>query len=195
MTDIDEPAHVPGQHDLGPQVEQFDEAVDRQLERVRGNAGLDRVFTTASHVGDFSLIWHSINLLLGIRDRNPRRIVTFAALIGLESLVVNQGIKRFFKRSRPTLTGNDGLEVRQPATSSFPSGHASSATFAAALLSSRTRNPVTSIIYVAAFVVATSRAYVRIHHASDVVAGLVTGGVLAVIVRRVIRRLGRSDLL
>ncbi|WP_051062623.1 phosphatase PAP2 family protein [Ilumatobacter nonamiensis] len=195
MSDDLRPDDVPGQHDLGPAVEHFDEVVDEQLERVRGNAVLDRVFTTASHVGDFSLIWHSINLALGIRNRNPRRIVMFASLIGLESLIVNQGIKRIFKRSRPTLTGEDGLEVRTPLTSSFPSGHASSATFAAVLLAHRTRNPVAALIYTAAFTVATSRAYVRIHHASDVVAGVVTGGLLAAIARRLIRRAGADDLL
>lgn len=189
------PAHVPGQHDLGPTVERFDELADRTLQRYRGNAALDRVFTFASDVGDFSLIWHSINLILGIRNRNPRRIVLFAGLIGLESLIVNQGIKRIFKRSRPTVTGEDGLEVRRPATSSFPSGHASSATFAAVLLAHRTRNPLTTLIYAAAFTVATSRAYVRIHHASDVVAGVATGGILAVVARRAIRRLGHGDLL
>jgi membrane-associated phospholipid phosphatase len=195
MSDDQLPDPVPGQHDLGPTVERFDEVVDQQLERVRGNSVLDRVFTTASHVGDFSLIWHSVNLLLGIRARNPRRVITFAALIGLESLVVNQGVKRLFRRARPTTTGDDRLEVRQPRTSSFPSGHASSATFAAALLAPRTHQPVTALVWLASGTVATSRAYVRIHHASDVVAGVITGGMLVAITHQVIRRLGRDDLL
>ena len=54
MTDDQLPDDVPGQHDLGPTVERFDDAVDHALERVRGNAALDRLFTTGSHVGDFS---------------------------------------------------------------------------------------------------------------------------------------------
>ena len=90
---------------------------------------------------------------------------------------------------------DDRLEVRQPRTSSFPSGHASSATFAAALLAPRTYQPVTALIWLAAGTVATSRAYVRIHHASDVVAGVVTGGILVAITRRVIQRLGHDDVL
>ncbi len=188
------PEHVPGQHDLGPTVERFDEVVDGVLERLRGNAVLDRLFTTASHVGDFSLIWHTINLLVGLRRRDLRQTVTFAALIGLESLVVNQGVKRLFRRTRPTTAGDDRLAVRRPRTSSFPSGHASSATFAAALLAPRTRQPVTALVYLAAVTVATSRAYVRIHHASDVVAGVITGGLLAAMTRGVFRRLGRDDV-
>jgi len=195
MSDDQSHTPVPGQHHLGPTVERFDEIVDQGFERARGNPVLDRVFTTASHVGDFSLVWHSINLLLGIRDRNPRRILTFSALIGLESLVVNQGVKRLFRRARPTTTGDERLAVRQPRTSSFPSGHASSATFAAALLAPRTHQPVTAIVYLIAGTVATSRAYVRIHHASDVVAGVVTGGILVGIARRLIRSFGHDDLL
>ena len=120
--------------------------------------------------------------------------MTFAALIGLESLVVNQGVKRLFRRTRPTTAGDDRLAVRRPRTSSFPSGHASSATFAAALLAPRTRQPVTALVYLAAVTVATSRAYVRIHHASDVVAGVITGGLLAATTRGVFRRLGRDDV-
>jgi undecaprenyl-diphosphatase len=195
MSDGQLPEHVPGQHDLGPIVERFDEMVDQQLERFRGSPVLDRVFTTASHIGDFSLVWHSINLLLGIRRRNPKRVLTFAVMIGFESLVVNQGVKRLFGRTRPTTTGDDRLEVRRPRTSSFPSGHASAATFAASLLAPRTRQPITALIYIIAGTVATSRAYVRIHHASDVVAGVITGAVLVAITRRVMRRLGRNDLL
>ena len=189
------PERVPGQHDLGPAVERFDDLVDHALERIRGNRVLDRVFTTASHVADFSLVWHVLNIALGLRNRTPRRAALFLVLIGAESLVVNQGIKRLFDRPRPTATGDDGLEVRRPLTSSFPSGHASAATFAAALLGSRTRQPVTALIHVTAGVVATSRAYVRIHHASDVVAGVITGRVLVVVVRRLLSRLGLARFL
>ncbi len=191
-----EPAElpVPGQHQFGPGVERFDEFVDAGMDRIRGNPLVDRVFTTASHVGDFSLIWHAINLAIGVSERKPKRVVAFAVLIGLESLIVNQGVKRLFKRSRPTTTGESGLEVRQPRTSSFPSGHASAATFAAAMLAPRTARPISALIVAAAGVVATSRAYVRIHHASDVVAGVVTGAVLVAAARNVLRRLGLRSL-
>lgn len=186
---------VPGQHQFGPVVERFDEAVDAAMERVRGNPLVDRVFTTASHVGDFSLIWHAINIALGLANRKPKRVLAFAVLIGCESLVVNQGVKRLFKRTRPTTTGESGLEVRQPRTSSFPSGHASAATFAAAMLAPRAGWPFSALIRAAASIVATSRAYVRIHHASDVVAGVVTGALLVTLTRRILKRFGPADLL
>ncbi|MEP1124123.1 MAG: phosphatase PAP2 family protein [Ilumatobacter sp.] len=186
---------VPGQHQFGSGVERFDEIADALLERVRGNPIADRVFTTASHVGDFSLVWHSINIAIGISERKPKRVVAFAALIGVESLVVNQGVKRMFKRSRPTVAGETGLAVRRPSTSSFPSGHASAATFAAAMLAPRVGRPFSAAVVAAAVVVAISRAYVRIHHASDVVAGVVTGSLIVAATRRLVKRFGRGDLL
>ena len=186
---------VPGQHQFGPAVERFDEAVDAAMERVRGNPIVDRVFTTASDVGDFSLIWHATNIAIGLVNRQPKRVVAFATLIGLESLIVNQGVKRLFKRSRPTTAGETGLEVRQPHTSSFPSGHASAATFAAGMLAPRVSRPFSALIRIAASIVATSRAYVRIHHASDVAAGVLTGVALVAATRSVLRRSGQGDLI
>lgn len=186
---------VPGQHHLGPTVERFDEWADRSLERVRGNPVADRLFTTASHVGEFSLIWHGVNVALGVRDRRPRQVLFFATLIGLESLVVNQGIKRLFRRPRPTTHGEEGLRVRQPLTSSFPSGHSSAAAFATGMLAPRAGAARAIPIVGAAASVALSRAYVRIHHASDVVAGVVTGAVLVAATRRMVRRAGLSRLL
>ena len=46
---------VPGQGAFGPLVDAFDERIDRLLERLRGNSVADKVFTTASHVGEFSM--------------------------------------------------------------------------------------------------------------------------------------------
>ena len=187
--------HVPGQDELGGAVASLDSVIDNALERVRGNPIADRVFTTASHVGDFSLVWHGVNIARSVHRRSPRSVLLFAALLGAESLIVNQGIKRLFRRSRPTPAGQAGLSVRQPSTSSFPSGHASSATFASSLLASRDGTLLIVVWYSIAAVVGTSRAYVRIHHASDVLAGVVTGRVLAALAKRALRRFGLFGVL
>ncbi len=157
-------------------VEAFDAWADAQLERVRGNPVADRVFNTASTFGDFSAIWQVTGLarLLGGGDRR-RQAVVLAALLGTESLLVNQGVKRLFRRTRPTETGDERYEVRTPSTSSFPSGHASSAMFAATVLTSWTGRRTAPVWFGLGSVVAVSRAYVRIHHASDVIGGAALG--------------------
>ncbi|MFM8625654.1 MAG: phosphatase PAP2 family protein, partial [Actinomycetota bacterium] len=98
--------------------------------------------------------------------------------LGVESLVVNQGVKRLFRRARPTVSGDDRFAVRTPLTSSFPSGHASSATYAAILLTSFTGAPLVWVWVVLASVVAMSRVVVRSHHFTDIAAGAITGALL-----------------
>jgi undecaprenyl-diphosphatase len=108
-----------------------------------------------------------------------------SALIGAESLIVNQGVKRLFRRTRPTESGDPRFIIRRPSTTSFPSGHASSAFFAAAILTTATGAKMAPLWYSLAGVIGVSRAYVRIHHASDIVAGAALGAVLGVAGSRV----------
>lgn len=180
---------IPGQGQFGPTVDAFDGRVDELLELLRGHPTTDRLFATASHVGDFSLIWHLIGIGRGIAIRRPDQALVLAALLGVESLVVNQGVKRLFRRERPTVTGDDRVQVRQPSTSSFPSGHASSAAFAAVVLSGWDGRRLGAVWFGVAAVVGISRAYVRIHHASDVLAGAVLGTMMGFAARRIARRL------
>lgn len=168
----------PGLGALGPQIAAFDDWADGRLERLRGNPVADRVFTTASQLGDMSLIWHLVSVARTLAGAPPVEALQLSALIGAESLIVNQGVKRLFRRERPTVAGDDRFDVRTPSTSSFPSGHASSAMFAATMLTrlDRRRAP---LWYTIAMIVAMSRPYVRIHHASDIVGGAIVGKLLA----------------
>jgi len=167
-----------------PLVESFDQRADTALERLRGRRPLDRLMLVASELGDFSLVWHIAGVARGLTG-GPRtdQAFVFAALIGLESLIVNQGIKRLFRRTRPTESGDPRFPVRRPSTSAFPSGHASAAFFAATLLTAWDGWAFAPLWFGLAAVVGVSRAYVRIHHPSDVVGGAVVGVVLALIAR------------
>lgn len=167
-------------------VDSFDLWADDRLERIRGNAIADPVFKTASFVGDFSAIWHVIGIGRAVIDPSAiRQSLAMSALIGAESLIVNQGIKRLFRRVRPTVSGDPRYPVRRPSTSSFPSGHASAAFFAASILTTATGRPLAPVWYSTAGVVAVSRAYVRIHHPSDVIGGAVLGVALGAVGSRV----------
>lgn len=168
-------------------IERFDQRVDAALERVRGHRVPDTVMSAASELGDFSLIWHIVGMTRGVTsDEHARQAFLFSALIGAESLVVNQGIKRVFGRSRPTEAGDPRLPVRKPSTSSFPSGHASAAFFAATLLTSWDGIAWAPLWFGLACVVGLSRAYVRIHHPSDVVGGAAVGTLLALLAMAVV---------
>lgn len=188
--DSELPAVTPGRRKLGPLVARFDRWADELLEHGRGHRIPDTVFRTASHLGDFSTIWHLANLARGLTSRRRAgQIPILAVAIGAESLIVNQGLKRLFRRPRPTIAGDPRLPVRQPSTSSFPSGHASAAAFAATVLTGWDGPRSAPLWWSMGGVVATSRAYVRIHHASDVVAGMAVGAGLGVAARAVLRRI------
>jgi undecaprenyl-diphosphatase len=178
---------VTGAND-GP-VQRFDDRLDAALEGWRGRPLPDAVFSTASHLGDFSALWHLVALgRMAARPSRWRQSLAFAAALGAESLAVNQGLKRLFRRTRPTEAGDERFEVRKPSTSAFPSGHASSAFFAATVLTGWDGKRSAPLWFGIAGVVAASRAYVRIHHPSDVVGGAVVGVALGLVARRVLRR-------
>jgi membrane-associated phospholipid phosphatase len=182
---------VPGEDHLGPLIARFDRWTEGQLERWRGDPITDMVFTSASRLGEFSTIWHLAGIARGLTGAaRLRQVPVLAALLGAESVLVNQGIKRLVRRTRPTSGGDDRFALRTPLTSSFPSGHASSAAMAATVLTFWDGRRSIPLWWGLAAIVATSRAYVRVHHASDVVGGLATGRVLGLIARRIVRRTG-----
>ena len=166
-------------------VEAFDEAVEQLFARLRGNPMADRVFYTASELGNFSILWHALAWAGATSKRGRRRALRVSVALAVESALVNGPIKSAFNRSRPLAEHDHPHRLRQPLTSSFPSGHASAAVVAAALLSEsqRRRWP----FWAAASVVAASRVHVRIHHASDVVVGALVGAVIARLFKKIWR--------
>ena len=169
----------------GP-VSRLDGAADRAFEPLRNNRVAVAVFGAASRVGDFSVVWHAIGLLRSVGSvTRLREAVFLSCALGAESLVVNQGVKRLFRRTRPTPSGDGRFEVRTPSTSSFPSGHASSAAFAVVVLSGFTGWPTAWLFVGIGAVVALSRVVVRIHHMSDIVGGVAVGVLLGAVARTV----------
>jgi undecaprenyl-diphosphatase len=155
-------------------IAEFDQRVDTAFDELRGNPVADRVFYGASELGDHSLIWLLLGAARGARSEHDwQAAVRVGTVLAVESALVNVGIKSLFRRTRPVHDGPRPLRLRRPRTSSFPSGHATSAFCAAVLLSED--DPLAPLYYGAAAIVAASRVYVKIHHASDVAAGIPIG--------------------
>jgi membrane-associated phospholipid phosphatase len=175
---------LPGR--LGEAVKAFDDAVDRQFDKLRGNPAADRVFYGASAVGDFSLIWQIASVTRALLG-HEREAVRLSASLGAESALINLGVKSLFRRTRPARVEHSSRKLRKPKSSSFPSGHATSGFMAATLLSAG-RGPVSKAGWFSlAAVVASSRVHVRIHHGSDVAAGALIGIGLGRLVRKIWR--------
>ena len=154
----------------------FDTWFDRLLEPTRNFKPTVWLFTAATALGDFGILWHLVGIIRAVADTSRvKQALILSALMGVESLLLNQGIKPFFKRERPTVKGDSRFKIRKPRTSSFPSGHASSAFFAAVVLTRWSSGPAIAAWFVFAVIVATSRVAVRIHHATDIFAGALIG--------------------
>ena len=159
---------------LARRVRRFDEAVDRSLDHFRGRPNIDKTMYVVSEAADFSLLWHLIGMVQAATGRRTLRdAIRLSAVLGCESLLVNWGVKSLFRRVRPEPEVQSAYHLRRPVTSSFPSGHASAAFTAASLLSEGSSSA--PIYYGLASLVAISRVYVKIHHASDVVGGAIIG--------------------
>lgn len=166
-----------------------DDMVDEAWEHIRAIPGADAVFYGASEAANFSKIWHGLGIAQALILRDPKRALMTSAALGIEASLVNGPIKSLFERERPDVTMDERpLKLRQPKTSSFPSGHASAATVATAFLTPGMSRTGKVAVRTLAAVVSTSRIHVQIHHATDVAAGAVTGWALAKAIRPVLRR-------
>lgn len=170
-------------HPVQRAIVRFDADVDRALDRLRGRPLIDRLFYTASELGDFSLIWHLLGTAQGVRRGGDLAgALRLAAALGLESTLVNGPVKNLFRRTRPVSDVPRPHRLRKPKTTSFPSGHASAA--AVFVTVAGENDPWRAVYVLLGATVATSRVYVRIHHASDVVAGAALGAAMGSAFRR-----------
>ena len=165
----------------------LDRRIDGWWDHLRGNPTVDRLFYTASEVGDFGVLWLAIGATAAAisPQREAVRFARLAGALAAESIIVNGGLKSLFRRDRPDWEQDRPHALRKPRTSSFPSGHASSAVTAALLLSEGD-SQWAPVYWVLAAVVATSRVHVKIHHGSDVAGGLIVGAAIGTLVRRLI---------
>jgi len=170
----------------------FDDTVDRWVERYR-NRRLDPLFYGLSSAADHALLWTALGALRAARRGDPAVGTRLAAALGAESALTNGPIKLAFRRIRPPSSPPGPLPygMHRPRTSAFPSGHATSAFTAATLLSDGTR--AAPVYFGVATLVAASRVYVRMHHASDAVAGTLLGLAFGQIAKRVLTPSARES--
>lgn len=152
----------------------IDKVADRLTERIR-NTWTDRFFYMLSRAADHGVLWLVIGAIYAFATQDAWFFVKFAIALGVESGFTNGVIKSITRRHRPELRPNEELPYRlhRPITTAFPSGHATSAFTAAIVLAT---SPASWIFYLMlASLVAFSRIYVRLHHATDVLGGITLG--------------------
>lgn len=172
----------------------FDLAVFRALDAVRTPA-LDRVMSVITHAGDAGIIWIVLSALLLIFRRTRPCGVALAFSLVACLLLNNLLLKNLVARPRPFVSYDIEALIAHPSGASFPSGHTASS-FAGALALALTlarRYPLgaglgrvpaaaaTAGAYLLAATIAFSRIWLRVHYCTDVLAGVLTGSLCALI--------------
>ena len=117
-----------------------------------------------------------------VHRRPLRCAVGLLAIVGLPVSVLNAVMKRLVGRQRPASAVEPGSAVlRQPSSSSFPSGHTLAVTTAAVALPTSATGQVVALTGAGA--VGWSRLHVGAHHPGDVAGGLLIGGALGLALR------------
>jgi undecaprenyl-diphosphatase len=169
-------------------VEDFDQRVDAWFETARGNPSLDGAAKLVTGFGDHGLMW-AVTAAWRARHTGLQRARAIRALAvaGVESSLVNAFIKSRIGRARPDRSGlqltEGGVPVREPKTSSFPSGHTLAAFCSATIMSQRDDRSGNLLLFTGATLVGVSRLHLRAHHASDVVGGAAIGTALGLLGR------------
>jgi len=172
-------------------VHALDERIDRWFEPVRGVPALDGLAKAITGLGDHGLMWAATTVWRA-RHSGPERAraVRALAIAGIESGIVNRTLKAVVGRSRPDRAGlqvtGGGIPVREPTSSSFPSGHTLAAFCAATVMSQRNDRSGNVLLFTSASLVGLSRLHLRAHHASDVVGGAAIGSALGLLGRRLL---------
>ena len=159
---------------------------------------LDGFFRGLSRAADNSKLWiASAAVLATIGGPGGRRAaVNGLASVAVTSAVVNLVLKPLGRRHRPDRATHHVPITRQvtmPRSTSFPSGHAASASaFATGVASAAPEAGIP--VSTAATLVAYSRVHTGVHYPIDVIAGSLTGEALALLtVAALARRRRRLD--
>ena len=136
-------------------------------------------FITYFATSDFLLPANIILILLFLFRRNTRWYSLKVPVVSMSSFLVMWSLKQYFSRARP-----DDPVVRAAMGFSFPSGHAMSAmTFYGLLIylvwkyvdNVTVKWILTFLLIIFIHLIGFSRIYLRVHYASDVIAGFSLG--------------------
>ncbi|MCI8400049.1 MAG: phosphatase PAP2 family protein [Oscillibacter sp.] len=153
---------------------------------------LDAVVVFVSWLGNNGLIWILLAaVLLALRKQRRTGLCVCFGLV-LDLLLCNLLLKPLIGRGRPFLLRPElVLLVPPPGDASFPSGH-TAAGFAAVLALWGAGSPLWRPALGLAAVMGFSRLYLYVHWPSDVLGGVLVGGVAgwagALLIRRVCKR-------
>jgi undecaprenyl-diphosphatase len=175
------------------QLIEFDQTITQFLNRLLPhNYFFDYFFSFFSMKGSAIVIWILVIIFVvifeekkhpGISKNDKKFVIIFMTAFLTTSLLVEFPLKSFFRRQRPFTTIYNHLQLvttnfNCPSDFSFPSGHASTAFAAAAVLAYFDKKR-RYFYYLIASLIAFSRIYLGCHYFLDIIAGSIIGFITA----------------
>jgi undecaprenyl-diphosphatase len=170
---------------VAQRVNEADQTLTRQVAKLPPSHA-DGALQVLTRAANHSVLWLAIAFVLGSRRGATRRAALRGVLaIGGTSLVTNVMAKPLMPRRRPAADALPDYRTlpNPPTSSSFPSGHAASAAAFATAVTIECP-PAGAVIAPLAATVAYSRLHCGVHWPSDVLAGVLLGGAIALTTRR-----------
>lgn len=152
---------------------------------------LDRVMPGLSTAASYSRIWVAVAAALAIFGglKGRRTAIEGMAAIGVTSFLANVVLKGLTRRARPSDPVPEARRLRQPDSSSFPSGHTASAAAFSGVVG-RSYPALWIPINALAGAIGFSRVYTGVHYPGDVAGGWILGEAVAFGVTRIAQRVG-----
>lgn len=138
---------------------------------------LDAGMKLASTLGNAGAVWILLALFLLLFSKTRRIGLILAAALCVDVVLCNGILKNLVARTRPfEIKEGVGLLIARPMDFSFPSGHtaAAFASVTALKLSGAKRFWIPALVL--ACVMAGSRLYFYVHYPTDILGGVVVGG-------------------
>ncbi len=154
---------------------------------------LNWIFILITRLGDKGRVWIAIILILLI-SKNTRKIGIMSAIAIIFATIFNNVIlKGIFERTRPyEVVAGLNCVIENMKSFSFPSGHTSSSFAMGTILYTQLPRKYGIPALILAGLIAFSRMYLGVHYPTDIIGGMLTGIVSALIVIFVYKKLKKK---
>lgn len=149
--------------------------------------GLDKIFSTITHLGDAGIIWILLAAALLLIPKTRRCGIVVSIALILDLILCNGILKNLVARIRP-FDVNTAVEllIQKPSDYSFPSGH-TAASFAAVTALYCTHSRLRYPAFCVALLIAFSRMYLYVHYPSDILGGVLLGVICGCVAAQIFR--------